>query len=102
MSALPFREIARHALSDGTIGVIAVTFTPPRRRAMRGWTRIDPRPWGKLGAVWRRDDGAFLLVHGSHPTALRPWMLFDGEGNEVTSRKFPRLLDALEWIARRR
>jgi hypothetical protein len=94
------KELARHELADGTIGVIAIARKPRRSKAMRGWTRIDPRPWGKLGAVWRRDHGGLELHHCSHPTALRPWFIVDGKGARVTSQTFSRLVEAIAWIAK--
>lgn len=44
-----------------------------------GWTRVDPRPWGKLRAQWEHRAG-WRLEHCGHPTALHPWALYDPSG----------------------
>lgn len=51
----------------------------PKRMADLGWTRIDPRPWGKLQAHWTHRSG-WVLRHCGHPTAHWSWMLFDPKG----------------------
>lgn len=48
-----------------------------------GWTRTDPRPWGKCAARWEHVDG-WQLAHSGHPTDLRPWSLWDPTGDQHT------------------
>jgi hypothetical protein len=50
-----------------------------KEMAKLGWTRTDPRPWGKLQAVWEHRDG-WRLRHCGHPTANQPWALYDPKG----------------------
>jgi hypothetical protein len=50
--------------------------------ASAGWTRVDPRPWGKLHARWRHPSG-WRLEHCGHPTALSPWALYSPAGEMV-------------------
>ena len=96
--AMNLKELSRHVLPDGAVAIVALARRARSSKLMRGWARIDPRPWGKLGAVWRRDDGAFVLEHCSHPTALRPWMIRAARGRPSTSKKFSQLREALAWI----
>ena len=51
----------------------------PRQATALGWTRVDPRPWGKLAARWEHRDG-WKLHHCGHPTANWPWALYDPKG----------------------
>ena len=44
-----------------------------------GWTRVDPRPWGKCQARWGHTSG-WRLHHCGHPTANYPWALFAPSG----------------------
>lgn len=54
----------------------------PREMARAGWTRTDPRPWGKLGARWEHVAG-WTLEHCGHPTAHYPWLLVAPDGRIV-------------------
>jgi len=49
-----------------------------------GWTRIDPRPWGKCQARWVHTSG-WQLSHCGHPTANYPWALNAPSGAYVWS-----------------
>lgn len=89
-------ELARHELPDGTIGIIAVSRPRRRVQGMEGWTRIDPRPWTKTAATWRRNDGLVFLRHCGHPTALRQWMLESTDGSLL--RTFATLDDAIRAL----
>lgn len=93
-----------------------------KRAAELGWTRVDPKPWGKLAARWLHTSG-YRLEHCGHPTALRPWALYepgpDGrmvltgaewEGQPSSDNSGPisryrhgtawwSLLEPMEWVA---
>jgi hypothetical protein len=76
---------------------------------VRGWSRIDPRPWRKLNACWEHRAG-WRLEHCGHPTANWPWALFapGGEmvltgvrsGNPTHGRAWPDLKTATDWVAK--
>jgi len=81
----------------------------PALAAELGWTRVDPRPWGKVTARWEH-RGGWRLEHCGHPTALRPWILTAPDGREVRtgvwvgmSREhgttWERLARAMIWVA---
>lgn len=50
--------------------------------AAAGWTRTDPRPWGKCNARWRGPAG-WRVEHCGHPTANHPWALYAPSGMMV-------------------
>jgi hypothetical protein len=52
------------------------------KRAPAGWSRVDPKPWGKCNAVWQHVSG-WRLEHCGHPTALWPWALFNPKGKLI-------------------
>jgi len=54
----------------------------PQEMARAGWTRTDPRPWGKCSARWEHVRG-WLLEHCGHPTAHWPWLLVAPDGRIV-------------------
>ena len=73
-----------------------------------GWRRVDPRPWGKLQAVWIHEAG-WTLRHCGHPTALWPWALYAPDramvltgakysGNPAFGTAWPTLRDAAEFV----
>ena len=75
-----------------------------------GFERTDPKPWGKLDARWRNKEG-WCIDHCGHPTALRPWAVYDPEGgmhctggqpqhggNPSNGTAWPSLADAAWYI----
>lgn len=72
-----------------------------------GWSRVDPRPWTKLGARWEHRDG-WVLQHCGHPTANWPWALYDATGRMHCTgsaggrpefgRAWPSLKAAVEFV----
>jgi hypothetical protein len=50
-----------------------------KRAAALGWTRVDPKPWSKLDALWLSSCG-WRIEHCGHPTANWPWALYDPKG----------------------
>lgn len=78
--------------------------------ASLGWTRVDPRPWGKLNACWTHVKG-WELRHCGHPTALTPWALYGPHGGMIRTgaaicgnpdfgTAWPDLLTAAEYVRR--
>jgi hypothetical protein len=79
----------------------------PKQSAAAGWTRTDPRPWTKLRARWQHVSG-WRLEHCGHPTALRPWALYDPTGDMVLTgavhgpglgTAWPNLATAMAYVA---
>lgn len=71
------------------------------RAARLGWTRVDPKPWGKLDARWRHESG-WTLEHCGHPTALWPWDLHDPKGRRhlaAPRRAWTTLEQAMGYVA---
>lgn len=54
----------------------------PSAMAAYGWTRVDPRPWGKCSARWTHPKG-WRLEHCGHPSALWPWALYNPAGELI-------------------
>lgn len=52
-----------------------------KQMGAQGWTRVDPKPWGKLNARWEHSAG-WRLFHCGHPTAHWPWALYDPRGRQ--------------------
>ena len=83
----------------------------PSAKAMAaaGWTRVDPRPWGKCSARWVHSRG-WRIEHCGHPTANHPWVLYAPDGRMILTgvqygnpptygTAWNSLADVIEWVA---
>ena len=78
-----------------------------------GWARVDSQPWTKCAARWAHPSG-WRIEHCGHPTALRPWALYDPAGlfvrsgakhgrtadpNAQSGGAWTSLVDAMDYVA---
>lgn len=107
LAELDAKEVATHALPDGTVGVVAVgkpapaPAAEPQRGGRPGWRRLSA-PGDKCSARWLHEASGWEVKHCGHPTANWPYHAADPEhpGRVVVTHNgkgFRKLADA--WAA---